>query len=130
MEEYFNQSDQEKKDSLPVAPFMDRDRVTKPTAQIGFIKYVLLPLFEALNKVKKKIILISHLLLRTYIEFIYIHFLCTLCSIFVFSPFHVHVQQIYILFFFLFKYIWKEIHMNICTISTCNICLQLYPEDR
>ena len=28
-----------------------RDRVTKPTAQIGFIKYVLLPLFEALNKV-------------------------------------------------------------------------------
>jgi len=50
MEEYFNQSDKEKKDSLPVAPFMDRDRVTKPTAQIGFIKYVLLPLFEALNK--------------------------------------------------------------------------------
>ena len=33
MEEYFNQSDKEKKDSLPVAPFMDRDRVTKPTAQ-------------------------------------------------------------------------------------------------
>jgi len=50
MEEYFHQSDQEKKESLPVAPFMDRDRVTKPTAQIGFIKYVLLPLFEALNK--------------------------------------------------------------------------------
>lgn len=50
MEEYFHQSDQEKKECLPVAPFMDRDRVTKPTAQIGFIKYVLLPLFEALNK--------------------------------------------------------------------------------
>ena len=28
-----------------------RERVTKPTAQIGFIKYVLLPLFEALSKV-------------------------------------------------------------------------------
>ena len=51
MEEYFHQSDKEKKDSLPVAPFMDRDRVTKPSAQIGFIKYVLLPLFEALSKV-------------------------------------------------------------------------------
>jgi len=50
MEEYFHQSDKEKRDSLPVAPFMDRDRVTKPTAQIGFIKYVLLPLFEALCK--------------------------------------------------------------------------------
>ena len=51
MEEYFHQSDKEKKDSLPVAPFMDRDRVTKPSAQIGFIKYVLLPIFEALSKV-------------------------------------------------------------------------------
>ena len=69
MEEYFQQSDKEKKDNLPVAPFMDRleaverrlleiiflflcrDRVTKPIAQVGFIKYVLLPLFEALCKV-------------------------------------------------------------------------------
>ena len=46
------QSDKEKKDGLPIAPFMDRDRVTKPTAQIGFIRYVLLPLFESLNKVR------------------------------------------------------------------------------
>ena len=45
------QSDKEKKDGLPIAPFMDRDRVTKPTAQIGFIRYVLLPLFESLSKV-------------------------------------------------------------------------------
>lgn len=50
MEEYFHQSDMERRDNLPVAPFMDRDRVTKATAQIGFIRYVLLPLFEALNK--------------------------------------------------------------------------------
>lgn len=48
MEEYFHQSDMERRDSLPVAPFMDRDRVTKATSQIGFIRYVLLPLFEAL----------------------------------------------------------------------------------
>ena len=30
---------------------MDRDKVSKPTAQIGFIKFVLIPLFELLNKV-------------------------------------------------------------------------------
>lgn len=50
LEEYFHQTDKEKKDGLPIAPFMDRDLVTKATAQIGFIRYVLLPLFEALNK--------------------------------------------------------------------------------
>jgi len=63
MEEYFHQSDKEKRDALPVAPFMDRDRVTKPTAQIGFIKYVLLPLFEALNKLYPEIeeIALEHL---------------------------------------------------------------------
>jgi len=36
---------------LPVAPFMDREKVTKPTAQIGFIKFVLLPMFETIAKV-------------------------------------------------------------------------------
>lgn len=45
------QSDREKSEGLPVAPFMDRDKVSKPTAQIGFIKFVLIPLFELLNKV-------------------------------------------------------------------------------
>ncbi|XP_025102505.1 high affinity cGMP-specific 3',5'-cyclic phosphodiesterase 9A-like isoform X2 [Pomacea canaliculata] len=46
LEEYFNQSDREKMEGLPVAPFMDRDKVTKPTAQIGFIKFVLIPMFR------------------------------------------------------------------------------------
>lgn len=45
------QSDREKSEGLPVAPFMDRDKVTKPTAQIGFIKFVLIPMFETLAKV-------------------------------------------------------------------------------
>lgn len=49
-EEYFNQSDVEKLEGLPVAPFMDREKVTKPASQIGFIKFVLLPLFEALGE--------------------------------------------------------------------------------
>ena len=39
----------EKLEGLPVAPFMDRDKVTKPSSQIGFIKFVLLPLFESVG---------------------------------------------------------------------------------
>uniref|UniRef100_A0A8D3CQW9 Phosphodiesterase 9A n=1 Tax=Scophthalmus maximus TaxID=52904 RepID=A0A8D3CQW9_SCOMX len=50
LEEYFMQSDREKTEGLPVAPFMDRERVTKPTAQIGFIKFVLIPMFESVMK--------------------------------------------------------------------------------
>uniref|UniRef100_A0A665W0Y1 High affinity cGMP-specific 3',5'-cyclic phosphodiesterase 9A n=1 Tax=Echeneis naucrates TaxID=173247 RepID=A0A665W0Y1_ECHNA len=50
LEEYFMQSDREKAEGLPVAPFMDRDKVTKPTAQIGFIKFVLIPMFETVMK--------------------------------------------------------------------------------
>ena len=38
-------------EGLPVAPFMDRDKVTKPKAQIGFIKFVLIPMFETVAKV-------------------------------------------------------------------------------
>jgi hypothetical protein len=53
------QSDREKEQGLPVAPFMDREKVTKPTAQIGFIKFVLLPMFETIAKVSAKNILIS-----------------------------------------------------------------------
>ncbi|KAG7267685.1 hypothetical protein CRUP_025391 [Coryphaenoides rupestris] len=50
LEEYFMQSDREKSEGLPVAPFMDRDKVTKPTAQIGFIKFVLIPMFQNVMK--------------------------------------------------------------------------------
>ncbi|XP_051564480.1 high affinity cGMP-specific 3',5'-cyclic phosphodiesterase 9A-like isoform X5 [Myxocyprinus asiaticus] len=50
LEEYFMQSDREKAEGLPVAPFMDREKVTKPTAQIGFIKFVLIPMFETVTK--------------------------------------------------------------------------------
>uniref|UniRef100_A0A673IK44 Phosphodiesterase n=1 Tax=Sinocyclocheilus rhinocerous TaxID=307959 RepID=A0A673IK44_9TELE len=50
LEEYFMQSDREKAEGLPIAPFMDREKVTKPTAQIGFIKFVLIPMFETVMK--------------------------------------------------------------------------------
>ena len=63
LEEYFMQSDREKSEGLPVAPFMDREKVTKPTAQIGFIKFVLLPMFEQLYQVS--VLWIS--LMQTYV---------------------------------------------------------------
>ncbi|KAF7259925.1 hypothetical protein EG68_02767 [Paragonimus skrjabini miyazakii] len=48
--EFFHQSDYEKLAGLPVAPFMDREKVTKSASQCGFIRFVILPLFEALSK--------------------------------------------------------------------------------
>ncbi|MGH0169997.1 UNVERIFIED_CONTAM: hypothetical protein FKN15_058109 [Acipenser sinensis] len=48
LQEFFNQSDMEKLEGLPVSPFMDRDKVTKPSSQTGFIRFVLFPLFMEL----------------------------------------------------------------------------------
>ncbi|XP_039505604.1 high affinity cGMP-specific 3',5'-cyclic phosphodiesterase 9A isoform X1 [Pimephales promelas] len=45
LQEFFNQSDMEKLEGLPVTPFMDRDKVNKPSSQTGFIRFVLFPLF-------------------------------------------------------------------------------------
>ncbi|XP_076234000.1 phosphodiesterase 9 [Calliopsis andreniformis] len=50
LQEFFKQSDAEKLEGLPVTPFMDRDKVTKPSSQVSFIGFVLLPLFEALGE--------------------------------------------------------------------------------
>lgn len=36
LEEFFSQSDREKAEGLPTAPFMDRQKVTKPSAQGTF----------------------------------------------------------------------------------------------
>ena len=49
------QSDKEKQEGLPVQKHMDRDHVTKPSAQIGFISHILLPMFKCLAKVRTKI---------------------------------------------------------------------------
>ncbi|XP_038076096.1 high affinity cGMP-specific 3',5'-cyclic phosphodiesterase 9A-like [Patiria miniata] len=55
LQEFFNQSDVEKLEGLPVAPFMDREKVTKPSSQTGFIRFVLLPLFEAIGVLLPKL---------------------------------------------------------------------------
>lgn len=49
LQEFFRQSDAEKLEGLPVTPFMDRDKITKPSSQVSFIGFVLLPLFDALG---------------------------------------------------------------------------------
>ncbi|XP_066915612.1 high affinity cGMP-specific 3',5'-cyclic phosphodiesterase 9A-like [Clytia hemisphaerica] len=50
LQEFFQQSDAEKLEGLPTAPFMDREKVTKSSAQIGFIKFVLIPLYQSLSE--------------------------------------------------------------------------------
>ncbi|XP_061635602.1 high affinity cGMP-specific 3',5'-cyclic phosphodiesterase 9A-like isoform X2 [Phyllopteryx taeniolatus] len=50
LQEFFNQSDTEKLKGLPVTPFMDRDKVSKPSSQTSFIRFVLMPLFTELTK--------------------------------------------------------------------------------
>lgn len=50
LQEFFKQSDAEKLEGLPVTPFMDREKITKPSSQCSFIGLVLLPLFEALGE--------------------------------------------------------------------------------
>ena len=51
LNEFFSQSDREKVENLPNTPFMDREKVTKPNAQVGFINFVMIPLYELLGKV-------------------------------------------------------------------------------
>eukprot|EP00002_Diphylleia_rotans_P002871 TRINITY_DN1186_c0_g1_i3.p1 TRINITY_DN1186_c0_g1~~TRINITY_DN1186_c0_g1_i3.p1 ORF type:complete len:884 (+),score=163.24 TRINITY_DN1186_c0_g1_i3:258-2909(+) len=47
--EFYLQGDREKSSGLPVSPFMDRETSSIPKSQIGFINFVVLPLFEAFN---------------------------------------------------------------------------------
>lgn len=50
VQEFFAQSNAEKEEGLPVTPFMDPQKITKPSSQCSFIGFVLLPLFEALGE--------------------------------------------------------------------------------
>lgn len=48
LNEFFNQGDQEKLLGVEPSPQCDRDSVSKPDSQIGFIQFVVLPAFEVL----------------------------------------------------------------------------------
>lgn len=48
LEEFFSQGDQEKKLGIPVQFLNDRDKLNRPNSQIGFLEFVISPLFGAL----------------------------------------------------------------------------------
>ncbi|XP_055326825.1 high affinity cGMP-specific 3',5'-cyclic phosphodiesterase 9A isoform X3 [Sitodiplosis mosellana] len=56
LQEFFAQSAAEKLEGLPVTPFMDPDKVSKPGSQVRFIGLVLLPLFEALGELLPELV--------------------------------------------------------------------------
>jgi 3'5'-cyclic nucleotide phosphodiesterase len=47
--EFVSQGDMEKKLNLPISPYCDRTNLNIPSSQIGFIDYVVQPLFSALD---------------------------------------------------------------------------------
>ncbi|KAI9342243.1 hypothetical protein BDR26DRAFT_836511 [Obelidium mucronatum] len=49
MEEFFKQGDEEKKNGYPVSMFMDRKTTFIPKCQVGFVDYIVIPLYEALD---------------------------------------------------------------------------------
>jgi len=51
MQEFFNQSDLEKQNNLPLTPFMEREKVILNTTQISFIDKFLLPSYQALQTI-------------------------------------------------------------------------------
>ena len=50
-QEFFRQGAMEKELGIPVTPFMDRPTASIPKAQLGFLKYLCQPLFQALVKI-------------------------------------------------------------------------------
>jgi high affinity cGMP-specific 3',5'-cyclic phosphodiesterase 9 len=49
--EFFNQSDHEKLNGLPISNNMDRDTFSKANSQVGFIQFLVIPIIEALIKI-------------------------------------------------------------------------------
>lgn len=51
LDEFFAQGDKEKAMGVPVQPLNDRDKVNRPSSQVGFIEFAILPLAEAIVRV-------------------------------------------------------------------------------
>lgn len=47
-EEFFNQGDREKQLNIPVSMYCDREKTDLPKSQIGFIKNIVLPIYESI----------------------------------------------------------------------------------
>jgi len=63
LNEFFYQGDQEKANKLPVSAQMDRDTTSKPMSQIGFIEFIVAPLFNATVKLFPEMTHLMHNLL-------------------------------------------------------------------
>jgi len=50
MQEFFEQGDEEKRRGLKVSAFMDRETTIVSKCQVGFIKFVVEPIYNALGK--------------------------------------------------------------------------------
>eukprot|EP01137_Pigoraptor_chileana_P014748 Opistho-2@69780 len=49
MEEFFQQGEAERARNLPVSAFMDREQTSIPKCQVGFIDFIVKPLYEAVD---------------------------------------------------------------------------------
>ncbi|KAJ3115876.1 High affinity cAMP-specific and IBMX-insensitive 3',5'-cyclic phosphodiesterase 8A, partial [Physocladia obscura] len=49
MDEFFKQGDEERKNGYPISMFMDRKTTSIPKCQVGFVDYVVIPLYEGLD---------------------------------------------------------------------------------
>jgi len=45
-EEFYRQGDEERKRHLPISPFMDRQKANLPQSQVGFLDFLVIPLFS------------------------------------------------------------------------------------
>ncbi|KAJ1568220.1 cAMP-specific 3',5'-cyclic phosphodiesterase 4D [Cladochytrium tenue] len=54
LEEFARQGDRERALGLPISPYMDRTSLNVPSSQIGFLDFVIAPLFEAYDRVNLK----------------------------------------------------------------------------
>mmetsp|Transcript_64077 Transcript_64077/g.111813 ORF Transcript_64077/g.111813 Transcript_64077/m.111813 type:complete len:197 (+) Transcript_64077:2-592(+) len=52
LQEFFAQGDREREMKHAISPLCDRETVSKPSSQIGFIQFIVKPIFEGLNSVK------------------------------------------------------------------------------
>jgi len=61
MEEFYDQGDLEKAAGLPVSKFFDRDAPNLPRCQVGFLNFVVMPLFTVMGEVLPISTLLDHL---------------------------------------------------------------------
>jgi hypothetical protein len=55
LEEFLHQGDLEKEKDLLISPYMDRNNTDQPKMSLGFIDYMVLPMFTALKKILPEI---------------------------------------------------------------------------